>query len=172
MTGVALTTAVAIQAASSAASAPEAIRQLVATWHFSSYAWLIGGYTLSIAGVIFGLAVTSYADTLDKPKLKRYGFFAAVSAAILTTLNPIQTGNQFRQAWRVLSNAVFTYEFDESNRNITNLIAAVREGEGILQMTPTQNQIQKPSGGNQGALVSKPKDSPISMPTEFASKPK
>lgn len=102
------------------------------TWHLSRITqqgiWIL----FAIAGILAGLAVTSFAPELqEKGMVRIFGFVSAASTAILSLFKPIQLADKFLEAWRVLDHACIRYKYDPT-ATIQTLFEAMDKGEKIL----------------------------------------
>jgi len=111
---------------------PSDISSLLATWDSSSIRYLYAGYILVGVGILSGLGVTAFTEMLPKIWIKILGFLAAGCTAILASYQPIESGNAFRDAWRVLNKASVEYKLVEASRDPAKLVAAMEEGERII----------------------------------------
>lgn len=128
---------------------PSDIATLLGVWDASSLRYSYGGYALVTIGVLSSLAVTSFTDALSKVSIKVLGFVAAACTALLASFHPIETGNAFRDAWRVLNAAAISYKLNENQRDPAKLVEAMKEGEVIIarvQGSSGNLTITKPSG--------------------------
>lgn len=115
---------------------PAEITSLLAVWDTNAIKYMYAGYILVAVGIVSGLAVTAFADKLGTTWVRVLGFVAALCTTVLASFNPIEAGNDFREAWRVLNEASLTYKLNEKDRDPANLVAAVKEGESIISRIP------------------------------------
>jgi hypothetical protein len=102
------------------------------TWKLSRIAQQTIWILFTIAGILAGLAVTSFAPELQEKGMIRYlGFVSAVSTAILSLFKPIQLADKFLDAWRILDHACLRYKYDPT-ATIDTLFEAMNRGEKVI----------------------------------------
>ena len=136
---------------------PVEISILLKTWDSSSTMFLILGYGLVGIGILCSLAVGAFAATLDNKYIKILGFVSAACTALLAAYHPIDVGNAFRDAWRIMNAASLEYKIDESKRVPQTLVGAMREGESIIARSQGANQTSsgKPVAATPASSASK-----------------
>jgi hypothetical protein len=132
---------------------PPEVLALLETWDASSVRFLVAGYLLVGLGILSGLAVTAFTSTLPNLAIKTLGFVSAACTGLLAAYHPIEVGNSFRDAWRVLNAASLEYKLDEKKRTADRLVEAVREGESLI----ARAQGGSSSGRSPTAAASSPK---------------
>ena len=126
---------------------PSDIEILLKTWNNSSTLFLSIGYGLLGLGLLCSLAITVFTDTLNPIKIKILGFVAAASTAILAAFHPIEAGNAFRDAWRVLNRAAVQFKTsDEKLKDSSTLIDAMSKGEEIIARVQGQVPLAQSTG--------------------------
>jgi hypothetical protein len=110
----------------------EAIRRR-GVWNLSSYSWSTFGYILIVTGTLSGLSITAFTDTLGVEWTRAMGFLSAACTALVASLHPIDTGDNFREAWRILDQAILEYRStDKTREDVLKLLKSLHEGEKFL----------------------------------------
>lgn len=137
---------------------PLDIDALLKTWNNSSTLFLVIGYGFLGIGLLCSLGVTVFTDYLKPLAIKSLGFAAAASTGILAAFHPIEAGNAFRDAWRVLNRASIEFKLaDDKDKNRGSLLDAMSKGEEIIarvqgQVPTTQGTVsQKPNSVTNGS---------------------
>jgi hypothetical protein len=98
---------------------PADYQTLLKTWNWSAFFYQVLAYGLSFVGIVSGIGVTyfvgggkglEYAATYATA----LGFLGAVCAAVSGVLRPMQIGNRYRNAWRLLNVSRLRYQSDPS----------------------------------------------------------
>jgi hypothetical protein len=92
---------------------PRDYEALLRTWNNSAYFYQGLAYALSIGGVVSGLGVTYYVGAgHDSIYATWLGIAGAACAAISGVVRPMQIGNRYRNAWRMLNVCRLRFESD------------------------------------------------------------
>lgn len=114
-------------------------------WNLSSYSWSSFGYILIVTGTLSGLSITAFTDSLGIKTTRIIGFVSAACTALVASLHPIDTGDNFREAWRILDQAILEYKStDKTKEDVTKLLKSIHDGEEFLRQANIKIAI--PSG--------------------------
>lgn len=114
----------------------------VAGWYSQADMYQAIGFAIVIIGVLCGSAVSIYTDSLDKKYIKLLSFISVFCITLITYFNPIDRGNNFREAWRTLNVACMSHVKIENENDVTDLIEAYKKGEekiGPITISTTKN---------------------------------
>jgi hypothetical protein len=125
---------------------PAEVVQRLAVWNRSAYIYFASGYVTLAVGILSGLAVTAFADSLDKKYIRFLGFLAAVATATLATFSPLDLGRNFRDAWRVLEQASLEYKYGH-DKDLTKVFEALKAGENLIRSVDVTKQPTLPHNG-------------------------
>jgi len=116
------------------------VAQRLKSWDRLANIWHFSGVSLSLFGVASGLAITAFTQSIGELGTRCLGFLAALSPAVLGALKPVDMGNRYRRAWRVLDDATMRFEpGDDASRGA--LIDAVRKGEDIIGLVRSEAEV-------------------------------
>lgn len=128
-------------------------------WNLSAYSWSTFGYILIVAGTLSGLSITAFATTLGDKWTRSMGFCSAACTALLASLHPLETGDNFREAWRIIDQSILEYNAtDKTKDDVKRLLKSLHEGEEFLRQASIKIVI--PNGNNNPSEPSKPNTTP------------
>lgn len=101
------------------------------TWLQSYFVWVSAHYVIGIASVIFGILAASHKSASTETK-SRYALAAAVTAAVLTFLNPATNAKAYHQAWQGLDSVVLRFSQEIPQATESDINTAINNGEKLI----------------------------------------
>ena len=123
---------------------------LLSTWKFWAYLWNGGAWLLLIVGILSGLAVTAFNETIGSTKTKILGFISAVCTTVIASASPFDMANRYFSAWRILHHATMEYSYKLDNKlnpDFSVVLNAELQGEAILDQAPKPKLPSQPKEG-------------------------
>jgi hypothetical protein len=110
----------------------------LANWDFSSDELKVVGTTLLVLSICANVFVGIFLEQFhNKQWIIRLGAFAAaLFTAILVAFQPMTVSYKYRDAWRILDDALLRYSVDKNDQAFTNVLDAAKRGEEIIATAP------------------------------------
>jgi len=112
---------------------PKSITRRALIWRLLRYGWTTAHYVVGLTGTVASTIVAlniESTSTLASWK-SILAFYAPISLAIITFLQPAKRARAYATAWRSLSSAVLRFQHDDDFQ-IKKVIDALQEGEAAI----------------------------------------